>query len=128
MEREEVPISGPASVGSPAGVLLQGHLHYRGSRHGNSSVLDRQMSHLLLSQWVRFCANLFWSDLALAEAGDKEQLHELIVPCAYDLRATYGFCEALARAYPEQLTDIAQALVGETELLAYRIMHPKCGF
>jgi hypothetical protein len=63
MQGQQVSIPGAPQFGSHAGLLGKGNLHYRGSRHANSSLLDPKISQLLIYQRVRHCANLFRSDL-----------------------------------------------------------------
>jgi hypothetical protein len=67
MERQDVAIPGAASFRPHAGLLLQGNLHYRSSRHSHSSLIVAIVSQLLIYQRVRHCANLFWSDLDKGE-------------------------------------------------------------
>jgi hypothetical protein len=48
---------------------------------------------------------------ALAEAGDRDNFKQLLLPCAYYLDAAYKMCGFLARLYPEQADEIAPVVL-----------------
>jgi hypothetical protein len=52
---------------------------------------------------------------ALAEAGDKVNFKQLLLPCAYYLDAAYRMCGLLARLYPEKAEKIAEVVQGSSE-------------
>ena len=114
MKRQQIPIPGTASFGPHAGLLSRGNLHYRSSRHRNSSLIVAIVSPLLIYQRVRLCANLLWFDLVAADGPGRRGS----VAGAGDCRGAAALTEYQGRGLePEglSLTPSAQSQTAEKD-------------